>query len=57
VGRRLKRRLGAWVGGQETRDVGASTVGCAGKGLRKRRWLMGGVHRTARENSRTGGQR
>jgi hypothetical protein len=45
-----------WGGGRETRDVGASTVGCAGRRLGKQRSLTGGVRGPAREDSRTGSQ-
>jgi hypothetical protein len=52
-----KRRSGACGGDRETRDVDASTAGCEGGRLGKRRVLTGGVRGPARENSRTGGQR
>jgi hypothetical protein len=52
-----KRRSGACGGGRETRDVGASTAGCEGGRLGKRKGLTGGFHGPARENSRTNGQR
>jgi hypothetical protein len=52
-----KRRSGVWGGGQETRDVDASTAWCADERLRKRRWLTSGVRGPAREYSRTDGQR
>jgi hypothetical protein len=40
--------------GLETRNVGASTTGCAGGMLGKGRWLTGGVHGPARADSRMG---
>jgi hypothetical protein len=52
-----KKGSGTWRGGREKRDVGASTMGCAGGRLGKRRGLTCGVRGPARENSRTSGQR
>jgi hypothetical protein len=46
-----KRRPGACGGGRETRDVGASAVGCESERLGKRRGLTGELHGPVRENS------
>jgi hypothetical protein len=48
-------RVRAEVAGKH--DVGASTAGCEGGRLGKRRGLTGWVREPARENSQTGGQR
>jgi hypothetical protein len=50
-----ERRSVAWGSGRETRDVGASTAGCADGRLGKGERLTSGVREPARANTRTDG--
>jgi hypothetical protein len=51
VGTRLQNGLGAWRGGQKTRDVGASTAGRAGERIEGRREVASRVHWSGKEGA------